>query len=332
MSHSKRNTAGALFTAHERSQLRQRWGSQTSHLTRDSFLAFGSCRLCLLPARDPVSCAQQGHLFCRECAIANLLAQKTEAQRKDKEVERRTEDEAARKEVEEAEKMERERVAFELLSTGTGGARKRGAEWEVVGTEADWAGAKRARKDGGDGRVSASFWVPGVAASEEVGMEERKKVSKHAVCPGSEEGKTHVLSLKTLVDVRFEEEKGGEGNGPRRVCPACNKTLSNATRAVMVTPCGHVVCKACADKFLVPPETDPHDPSQKGDEVARCYVCSAPVAESKKGEEKEKDKDKKKSKDKARIKPGIVEISCEGTGFAGGGKNQVTKAGVSYQC
>ena len=81
----KRNTSLAFFTAHERDELRSTWGSQSTRLTRDSFLTFGSCQLCLLPARDPVSCGSDGHLFCRECAVNNLLAQSKELKRLKKE-------------------------------------------------------------------------------------------------------------------------------------------------------------------------------------------------------------------------------------------------------
>ncbi|CAI4219490.1 unnamed protein product [Parascedosporium putredinis] len=75
MSHSKRNTTRPVFTAHERALARAAWTSSSARLTRDSFLPFGSCNLCLEPARDPVSC-HRGDVFCRECALANLLAQK----------------------------------------------------------------------------------------------------------------------------------------------------------------------------------------------------------------------------------------------------------------
>lgn len=72
-----------MFTNHERSLAASAWNSTSARLSRDSFLPFASCRLCLLPARDPVSCTH-GDIFCRECALSNILAQKKEIKRLEK--------------------------------------------------------------------------------------------------------------------------------------------------------------------------------------------------------------------------------------------------------
>lgn len=69
-----------------------------------------------------------------------------------------------------------------------------------------------------------------------------------------------------------------------------------------------------------------------------CYVCEADLTPrdsgnpaSKDGSAGSKKKSKKKDKDEA-IRPGLVEISSEGTGFAGRGGNVGTKSGVAFQC
>lgn len=56
------------------------WTSSSARLNRDSFLPFGSCSLCLEAAVDPVACAL-GDIFCRECALSNILAQKKDIKR-----------------------------------------------------------------------------------------------------------------------------------------------------------------------------------------------------------------------------------------------------------
>ena len=57
--------------------------------------------------------------------------------------------------------------------------------------------------------------------------------------------------------------------------------------------------------------------------VARCFVCSADVSGG-------GGKTGKKGKEKGA--GALLEISCEGTGFAGGGKNVVKRDGAAFQC
>src|SRR5437764_8867280 len=52
-----------------------------------------ACYLCLQRARDPVCCSH-GHLYCKECILENILAQKKEIQRQQKLLEEREKDEA----------------------------------------------------------------------------------------------------------------------------------------------------------------------------------------------------------------------------------------------
>lgn len=67
-----------------------------------------------------------------------------------------------------------------------------------------------------------------------------------------------------------------------------------------------------------------------GSDSLRCFVCDADLTEnngnSKKGAKGEKEKEKEK------IKPGLVELRREGTGFSAGGNNQVKKDAVTFRC
>lgn len=136
MSHSKRNTSLAFFTSHERSLLRSTWGTRSTRLGRDAFLPFGSCLLCLQPSRSPCACPRCGGVFCRECAVQNLLAQRKEIKRLEKE-EGRKRGEAEQVEREKVEE-ERERAVRDF-EAGRGAAR-------VVSEEEE--GRKRKRGEG----------------------------------------------------------------------------------------------------------------------------------------------------------------------------------------
>jgi len=91
----------------------------------------------------------------------------------------------------------------------------------------------------------------------------------------------------------------------------------------MAKPCGHVLCKSCADKFMKPSDHgDPHSPDAESG-IALCYVCEANLS----------DKLEKKGKgEKEKIKPGLVELRREGTGFSAGGASQVRRELVNFQC
>src|SRR6185436_51771 len=85
-------------------------------------------------------------------------------------------------------------------------------------------------------------------------------------CPASAPDSQHAFSLKSLISIHFTEEPDPTNSAATvRTCPACRKSLSNASKAVMTVPCGHVLCKACKHKFL--------EPNKDEDFQLRCYVC-----------------------------------------------------------
>ncbi|KAF2270030.1 hypothetical protein CC78DRAFT_611696 [Lojkania enalia] len=359
MSHSKRNTSLAFFTSYERNSLKSSWGSQSARLTHDSFLPFGSCHLCLLPAINPVLCPA-GDLFCRECAMTNLLSQRKEIKRLEKLAELQRQEEEERKVRDDEEVRLRAVEDFEAVQMGLevrvgAGSKVVGRERGkvVVEQEEGKRGMKRKfeideeelKRIAGEERSRAklaldeekrsakphlpSFWVPAETPDDHHrGIE---KIKQSPTCPASDPEKPHSLSLKTLTTINFNEEKGtGTGTGkPVRTCPSCRKALSNATKAMAAIPCGHVLCKPCVEKFLTPEhrhQRDAHDEGPEPDTI-HCYVCDADLTTVPR-----KDEGKKHKKDKEKgPKPGLVEIRSEGTGFAGGGKNMVKREGVAFQ-
>ncbi|KAK3711237.1 hypothetical protein LTR37_009831 [Vermiconidia calcicola] len=354
MSHSKRNTSLAFFTSHERNELKGHWGSRSTRLTRDSFLPFGSCQLCLLPAREPVSCPSHGHLFCRECAVSNLLAQNQELKRLRKELERRKEEDVEEMGLEDAEAQARAVEDFERVQAGLSarsGGRIVGRENGRITVEEQGEGGKKRKleldeeelKSLANGNTKArrmsehnsgavggndalpSFWVPSKTPDNK--KADLKAIKLHPTCPAAAADHPHDFTLKTLVTVNFtEEDNTSDGEARIRSCPSCNKALSNSTKAILAKPCGHVLCRPCSDKFQKPPETSAHEAH---DETVRCYVCQEDVTPGRKVKRR-KDGEKKENESKA--ERGLVELSSEGTGFAGGGKNMVKKSGVAFQC
>lgn len=63
----------------------------------------------------------------------------------------------------------------------------------------------------------------------------------------------------------------------------------------------------------------------------RCYVCNEDLSSDAKVKNKDIPEKLKKGKDKGGGR-GLVLISCEGTGFASGGKNVVERKGIAFQC
>jgi nitric oxide synthase-interacting protein len=350
----KRNTSLAFFTAHERNELKSSWGSRSTRLTRDSFLPFGSCQLCLLPSRDPVSCPSHGHLFCRECAISNLLAQNKELKRLKKEAEQRKLEDSEEKEIEDAEAQARAVEEFERVQAGLSKRSSAGketvvghkdgrvtVEQEVEGPDnkgvkrkleldeaelkdlAAYGPSKSRKKADISSQELPAFWVPGKTPSAQ--KAELKTPKANPTCPAAATDKPHDLSLKFLVSVCFTEEKAStDSSAPAtRTCPSCNKALSNATKAVLAKPCGHVLCKPCSDKFQRAADKNAHDADH--DKTVRCYVCQEDMTGGRKGKKSDSGK-------KEKVERGLVELSSEGTGFAGGGTNMVKRQGVAFQC
>lgn len=76
---------------------------------------------------------------------------------------------------------------------------------------------------------------------------------------------------------------------------------------------------------------DPHASPTEQQEKKRvtCYVCETDLSgkrtKTMEGEDGAK-------LEKGAVKPGMVELRSEGTGFAGGGDNMVQRKGVAFQC
>jgi len=294
-----------------------------------------------------------GDIFCRECALSNILAQKKEIKRLEKAREQEERDALEMKARDDAEAQKRAIKEFELIQAGfdvrngqhgpeaertierrdstdekRGEKRKFDLDDDELSriAEQDRAKARRAIDDEKAAKPKLpSFWVPSVTPSSNkntVLHEVKKKSKSNPVCPASPEDRPHNFTLHTLVAIQFteEEEDSKKSKTAQRICPSCKKVLSNSSKAMLAKPCGHVLCKSCVTKFMQPTH-DPHDPDSG---LIRCYVCEADLTDRKKAE-----KPAKGEKDK--IRPGLVELRSEGTGFSASGKNEVKKNTVAFQ-
>lgn len=130
--HSKNNTASGQFTYHERQRAAKVWGSSTARLSSLSQRPYDCCSLCLSQARDAVCCTE-GHLFCRQCILEDLLSQKEEMGRQKVALETLARQEQAERERARGEARERALREFERNSNGLGGsntiASEESSEW-----------------------------------------------------------------------------------------------------------------------------------------------------------------------------------------------------------
>ncbi|KAL7940914.1 hypothetical protein V8C42DRAFT_336208 [Trichoderma barbatum] len=349
MSHSKRNTTRPVFTSYEREQAKSNWSSKSAQLNRDSFLPFGFCSLCLENAREPVACSR-GDIFCRECALENLLAQKKELRRADK-VRQNAEKEAAKiRAIGDDEERERAIRDFELTQAGlannSGKPNSSAAAESENGETTVRAGSKRkfaldadeldriaendkakARKAIDDEKAAKpslpSFWTPSLTPDvQNSGLPPvTKKAKTMPTCPASAEHDAHPFSLQKLLKIEFNETTDSATKEPLRTCPSCLKTLSNSSSPVMAEKCGHVLCLSCVKQFLLPSEKLQ---TQETESHIACFVCSSPVAVV--------TKPTKPSSSKDSLPTGLIKLKSEGTGFSARGSRTVEKSSVAFQC
>ncbi|KAH7313269.1 zinc finger-containing protein [Stachybotrys elegans] len=346
MSHSKRNTSRPVFTAHERALAKSHWTAGSARLNRDSFLPFGYCGLCLEVARDPVAC-QRGDIFCRECVLSNLLAQKKELKRADRaraEAEREIE---RIKTIEDEEDRERAIRDFELTQAGleattkhkpravdppisndqqlvkAGSKRKfaldEGELSRIV--QEDRAKARKAIEDEKAAKPTLpSFWSPSLTPDIQDSKlaPVAKKTKTSPVCPASTDENPHSLSLQKLIELKFHEDIDDNTKEKRKTCPSCRKLLSNSSSPVLAKQCGHVLCQPCVKQFLLPSKQTATEPQVP----LTCFVCSEPLAAT----------PSKNESDSSGLPPGLVALRSEGTGFSARGSSTVSKTGLGFQC
>ncbi|KAK2002153.1 RING finger domain-containing protein [Colletotrichum falcatum] len=358
MAHSKRNTSRSVFTSYERDMAKAAWASTSARLSRDSFLPFGSCYLCLEIARDPVSCSH-GDIFCRECAVANLLAQKKEIKRLERarekleqeilEAQARQDVEAQERAIKDFEKIQAglspsssaavsspsslvskndDAPRTDVNSTAVQGTKRKFIldrdELERIAKEDRTKAQKSIDEEKASKEKLPSFWTPSQTPDAEAARRAAgvttvpTKIKLAPICPASSDSSQHPYSLKSLISLNFKEEPDSKTNSNRRICPSCVKTLGNASRPLLAEKCGHVICHSCAVKFMAPVKGSDAPPQENA-----CYVCDARLTAS---------LSDGRHKQRKQEFAGLIELRSEGTGFSARGASKVEKSGVAFQC
>ncbi|KAL3627618.1 E3 ubiquitin-protein ligase csu1 [Castilleja foliolosa] len=280
--HSKNNNDLAFFTYDEKRKLG--YGTQKERLGKDSIKPFDVCCLCLKPFIEPMSCTK-GHVYCKECILECLLAQKKDIQRK--QTAHVTQQNHEKEEEEEmlAQQKARELDAFDQQNHGAV------PQYNDKNHNTDkngFHGANSVKTTSYEEealRTMKAFWLPSATPDAP------KKVNaplKDTICPEGNEK----LRLKTLFPICFTEDTGAQKRSTSLdktyICPSCKVTLTNTLSLVALNSCGHVFCKKCADKFIAV------------DKV--CLVCDKPCKER-----------------------NLINLSKGGTGFAGHDDNLEAK-------
>ncbi|EPS58928.1 hypothetical protein M569_15885 [Genlisea aurea] len=274
--HSKNNNDLAIFTYDEKRKLG--YGTQKERLGKDSIKPFDACGLCLKTAIDPM-CCPKGHVFCKECILECLLAQKKDIQRKHTAYAAQQKQE---KEEEEEKLMMQKARELDAFDQQNHGALPQYNDKNYVKNKNGFHGANSVKATSYEEealRTMKAFWLPSATpdAPKKVGLP-----SSDTVCP---EGKEK-LRLKILFPIHFTEDtteqKVSSSLDKSYLCPSCKVTLTNTLSLVVLNSCGHVFCKKCADKFMAVDKA--------------CLVCDKPCKEK-----------------------NIVNLAKGGTGFAGHG-------------
>ncbi|PKI82759.1 hypothetical protein MVES_003263 [Malassezia vespertilionis] len=305
--HSKQNTAAGHFTYAEYQMLKDRWGTRKLRLSTENMRAFQACYLCLQDAQRPVCCSE-GHMYCKECILSDILGQKSQlsmlAKQRD---ELRAKEQEKKMEAEQAASRRRiEAFALGESSTVHPTLKRKLGDDECSPREHTEKHGKTEARIKSDATMPA-FWLPSMAPQADANpsaMLAQDRVSTTLCIAGKPHKLTYVIyipnsSTKGLVDVHFA--KRTTDTKPQLYCPSCKKEFSTSSHPSILRKCGHVLCAPCTKELV-------HIPLQQGERVG-CPDCSAAV-------EKQRD---------------VIALARDGTGFASDGTAEIKSDGVAFQ-
>lgn len=262
--HSKNNTANSVFTYAERQKLAKEYGSAKSRIGQDSQRTFEQCHLCLMKAAQPVCCLE-GHIFCKDCIMSNMLDQKkalkeAAAKKEYNQLREDTNEVLKKRNLESAEISNFEKDAFELGSSTKLKEHLKEFKMKSQFTEEDYEELKKQKiikniqdqkpmafddPDVKQGLVQTSFWMAEADKERKAQLEraaikasDKDKPSDRMVCPGDNK---HTIKLKDFFHLKFE-------NG-EFTCYASKKQLK-FQKIVGLRTCGHVFIQEEFERFV----------------------------------------------------------------------------------
>ncbi|KAJ2546789.1 hypothetical protein EV175_005469 [Coemansia sp. RSA 1933] len=248
----------------------------------------------------------RGHIFCKECVMANILDQKQHIQRLQKEFKEFKKREKRKMDEDDARMAEREVQRYIKSEAGlseTGRKRKDGDSEQqqdaspeepakrvrlledkssppVFSRGKERATLHRNHDETSESKKMSSFWIPSQAPeAKQKTVDDPSQLTVQ--CKASSD--PHSLKLKNLTAVQFRDGAKGE-----KLCPSCDKPLLNSTKIDVLRPCGHALCHRCVNNFVLP--------------AKECFVCQARVSSE---------------------ADDVIRLGSDGTGFAGGGGQMV---------
>ena len=224
---------------HERKHLG--YGTAEERAGSDSVVDYDCCWLTLQPARDPVV-TTEGYVYSREAILENLLAQKKAMRREEGRFEederRRSSSRQLQSEEKDAEYVKRFDKSNHAPLDATSAA--------TTATGAREASAYEKHLE----RRTKAFWLPSEAPRAEQTV---SKPKQDTLCPASNKR----LRLKDLISIRFTPCSGRDAAGDatetaRHMCPISMKTLTRASKLVVLRPTGDVITEEAYKKVVKP--------------------------------------------------------------------------------
>ena len=214
---SKAANTREFFTSGERAKARGEHGTLRLRLGADSQRRFGDCGLCLARAIDPVA-SPAGLLYCRECILKNLLAQRE-----------------AVNEARAAVAATTERIDSRTVEERRGEV-SRTSFWHPASAPAAPVAPPKAAPAGTEDPVAGGP------------LRLKDLVTVHlklAAPPSGDDDDTGVAA-----GAGASAADGATGTG-RYACPSCLKAIVYQ-KAVALRSCGHVLCGTCYTEFVAP--------------------------------------------------------------------------------